>query len=40
MKNCVQEIEVLYGEHLRQWNGLLTEMPRVKDVINKNVTEK
>jgi hypothetical protein len=40
MKNVLQEIEIIYGNQLRQWDGLVTEMPRIQAIIDKNLSFK
>lgn len=37
MKNVLQEIEVLYGNQLRQWDGTVTSMPALQNTIAKNI---
>jgi hypothetical protein len=35
MKNALQEIEIVYGNQLRKWDGLITDMPRLQAIIEK-----
>ena len=40
MKNALQEIEIVYGNQLRNWDGLTSEMPRLGSIIEKEVKVK
>jgi len=37
MKNALQEIEVLYGNQLRNWDGLTQDMPKLMAIIEKEI---
>jgi hypothetical protein len=37
MKNALQEIEIVYGNQLRKWDGLIADMPRLQSIIEKEV---
>lgn len=37
MKNALQEIEILYGNQLRNWDGLTHDMPRLQPIIEKEI---
>jgi hypothetical protein len=37
MKNALQEIEIVYGNQLRKWDGLIADMPRIQAIIEKEV---
>ena|GEM_PF-6390282 len=37
MKNALQEIEIVYGNQLRNWDGLTHDMPRLESIIEKEV---
>ena len=37
MKNTLQEIEIMYGNSLRNWDGQIADMPSLQPVIEKNL---
>jgi hypothetical protein len=40
MKNALQEIEILYGNQLRNWDGLTQDMPKIQAIIEKEVKKR
>ena len=37
MRNSLQEIEIVYGNQLRNWDGLIHDMPRLQSIMEKEV---
>jgi hypothetical protein len=37
MRNSLQEIEIVYGNQLRNWDGLIHDMPRLQAIMEKEV---
>jgi hypothetical protein len=37
MRNSLQEIEIVYGNQLRKWDGLIHDMPRLQSIMEKEV---